>query len=244
MHMKILYFVTLVTIFIMISEPYASAKNIEKGYQYQVDSNEVIDYSINNHKENSLSNNLVDYSIFKYEKQDILDAIDNPITNKLRKSIKRESLYSYSLRYYTNYTDYSSDYLVASKYAYATKEFSLKNMNIFSITAYDMVIGNGVYSIYNYILSSLVGLATRNIADFKVFSGTNLMNIYGIQAIIKPIKNLHISYTYLSDDIYKKSLINLKYNYNQVDNIAFKVVNDNSNPTSNITFGFEWQFFF
>ena len=187
------------------------------------------------------SSSIIEYNLYKFrEKDDLLDYISNPYISDLSKSLNKESLYSYALSYYGS-ADYNVTASPVEKYSAGITTFSIKSMNIFSVNDYDTAINN---SIYSFILSSVLGFATKDLISLNIWSGTDNYGVAGFQATFRPFKNLHAAYSYLTDQKYNKSIIKLNYGYKKYSNLAFKTMNTFSEHYTNTTFGIEWQFYF
>ena len=127
------------------------------------------------------------------------------------------------------------------KYSAGITTFSLKSMNIFSTSDYDSAIND---SIYSFIISSVLGFTTKDLIGLNIWSGTNNDGVSGFQATIRPFKNLHAAYSYLTDQKYNRSIIKLNYGYKKYSNLAFKTMNTFNDHHINTTIGIEWQFYF
>lgn len=187
-------------------------------------------------------NSIVEYNLYRYKKRDdLFDYFSNPYIEDLSKSLDKESLYAYALNYHSNIAEYDVTSSPVEKYSSGITTFSLKSMNIFSARDHNTAIND---SIYSFILSSLLGFATKDLIGLNIWSGTDYYGVSGFQAIIRPFKNLYAAYSYLTDQHYNRSIIKLNYGYKKYSNIAFKTMNTFSEQHINTTLGIEWQFYF
>ncbi len=188
------------------------------------------------------SSSIVKYNLYKFrEKDDLFDCISNPYIVDLSKAISKESLYSYALSYHGSTSEYDITASPVEKYSAGITTFSLKSMNIFSASDYDTAIND---SIYSFILSSVLGFATKDLIGLNIWSGTDNYGVSGFQATVRPFKNLHVAYSYLTDQRYNRSIIKLNYGYKKYSNLAFKTMSTFSEHYINTTLGIEWQFYF
>ena len=188
------------------------------------------------------SSSAVKYNLYKFkEKNDLLDYISNPYISELSKTFDKESLYTYALTYHSNIAEYDVTASPVKKYSAGITTFSLKSMNIFSTSDYDSAIND---SIYSFIISSVLGFTTKDLIGLNIWSGTNNDGVSGFQATIRPFKNLHAAYSYLTDQKYNRSIIKLNYGYKKYSNLAFKTMNTFNDHHINTTIGIEWQFYF
>lgn len=188
------------------------------------------------------SSSIVEYNLYKFrERNDLLDYISNKYIVDLSKAINEESLYSYALLYYGTTSEYDITASPVEKYSAGITTFSIKSMNIFSTSDYDTAIND---SIYSFILSSVLGFATKDLIGLNIWSGTDNYGVSGFQATVRPFKNLHVAYSYLTDQRYNRSIIKLNYGYKKYSNLAFKTMSTFSENYMNTTFGIEWQFYF
>lgn len=188
------------------------------------------------------SSSIVEYNLYKFrERDDLLDYISNPYISDLSKAINKENLYSYALAYHGTMAEYDIASSPVEKYSAGITTFSLKSMNIFAVDDYDTAIND---SIYSFILSSVLGFATKDLIGLNIWSGTDNYGVSGFQATVRPFKNLHVAYSYLTDQRYNRSIIKLNYGYKKYSNIAFKTMNTFNDHHINTTLGVEWQFYF
>lgn len=188
------------------------------------------------------SSSIVKYNLYKFrEKDDLFDCISNPYIVDLSKAISKESLYSYALSYHGSTSEYDITASPVEKYSAGITTFSLKSMNIFSASDYDTAIND---SIYSFILSSVLGFATKDLIGLNIWSGTDNYGVSGFQATVRQFKNLHVAYSYLTDQRYNRSIIKLNYGYKKYSNLAFKTMSTFSEHHINTTLGIEWQFYF
>lgn len=188
------------------------------------------------------SNSIVEYNLYKFkERDDLLDYISNPYVSDLSKAINKENLYSYALSYHGTLSEYDITTSPVEKYSAGTTTFTLKSMNIFAVDDYNTAIND---SIYSFIISSVLGFATKDLLALNIWSGTDNYGVAGFQATVRPFKNLHVAYSYLTDQKYNRSIIKLNYGYKKYSNIAFKTMNTFSEHHINTTLGVEWQFYF
>ena len=184
----------------------------------------------------------ISYNIYKYgTKDDLLDFISNPYIAAFSKSLNKENMYSYALPYHSNVFEYDITSSPVEKYSAGITSFSLKSMNIFNTYDYDTAIYDTVYSL---IISSVLGLATKDLIGLNIWSGTDNYGVSGFQAIVRPFKNLQLAYSYLTDQNYKRTIIKLNFGYKKYSNIACKSMNTFNDHYINSTFGVEWQFYF
>lgn len=189
-----------------------------------------------------LPGSIVEYNLYKFkERDDLLDYISNPYISTLSKSLDKESLYSYALSYHGTTSEYDITASPVEKYSAGITTFTLKSMNIFSVDDYDTAIND---SIYSFIISSLLGFATKDLIGLNIWSGTDNYGVSGFQATVRPFKNLQVAYSYLTDQKYNRNIIKLNYGYKKYSNIAFKTMNTFSEHHINTTLGIEWQFYF
>ena len=188
------------------------------------------------------SSSVVEYNLYRYkERDDLLDYFSNPYIDDLSKTLDKESLYTYALSYHANIAEYDITSSPVEKYRAGITTFSLKSMNIFSTRDHNTAIND---SIYSFILSSLLGFATKDLIGLNIWSGTDSYGAAGFQATVRPFKNLHVAYSYLTDQRYNRSIIKLNYGYKKFSNIAFKTMNTFNEHHINTTLGIEWQFYF
>lgn len=188
------------------------------------------------------SSSIVEYNLYKFrERDDLLDYISNPYIVDFSKAINKENLYSYALSYHGTISEYDITASPVEKYSAGITTFSLKSMNIFSVDDYDTAIND---SIYSFILSSVLGFATKDLIGLNIWSGTDNYGVAGFQATVRPFKNLHVAYSYLTDQRYNRSIIKLNYGYKKYSNLAFKTMNTFNEHHINTTLGIEWQFYF
>lgn len=188
------------------------------------------------------SSSISDFNLYKYkDKNDLLDYVSNSYIHNLSKTLDREKLYTYALSYHKNLIEYDTNSSPVEKFSAGITKFSIKSMNIFSTNDYKSEIND---SIYSFLISSILGFATKDIVSLKIWSGTDYYGVSGFQATVKPYKNLYVSYSYLTDNQHNKSIIKLNYGYKKYSNIAFKTMNTFDDYRINTTFGIEWQFYF
>lgn len=190
----------------------------------------------------SLSGNIVEYNLYKLEeREDLFDYISNPYISDFSRAINKEYLYSYALSYYGTLSEYDITASPVEKYSAGITTFTLKSMNIFSVDDYNTAIND---SIYSFIISSVLGFATKDLLALNIWSGTDNYGVAGFQATVRPFKNLNVAYSYLTDQKYNRSIIKLNYGYKKYSNIAFKTMNTFNDHHINTTLGVEWQFYF
>lgn len=249
MTMKKLTFMlfSIIAYFSCISFSFAETADIEAEYEeidietdIETENTQRLNLSFTPYEPSSSS--IIKYNLYKFrEKDDLLDYISNSYISNLSKNLSKESLYSYALSYYGSAADYNVTDSPVEKYSAGITTFSIKSMNIFSASDYDTAIND---SIYSFILSSLLGFATKDLISLNIWSGTDNYGVAGFQATFRPFKNLHAAYSYLTDQTYNRSIIKLNYGYKKYSNLAFKTMNTFSRHYINTTFGIEWQFYF
>ena len=219
----------------------AFAENIEGIINSESDNENIskLDLTYNPYlnKEENLSYNIYNYGI----KSDLLDYISNPYISTISKSFDKEYMYSYALPYYPNVFEYDITSSPVEKYSAGITSFSLKSMNIFDTEDYDTALSDSVYS---FLISSVLGFATKNLIGLNIWSGTDYYGVSGFQAIVRPFKNLHLAYSYLTDQTYKRTIVKLNFGYKKYSNLAFKSMNTFNDHYLNSTVGLEWQFYF
>ena len=191
---------------------------------------------------NLAGSSIIEYNLYKLkERNDLLEYISNPYIVDLSKNINKENLYSYALSYYGTISEYDIAASPVEKYSAGITTFSLKSMNIFSATDYDTAIND---SIYSFLISSVLGFATKYLISLNIWSGTDNYGVAGFQATVRPFKNLHVAYSYLTDQRYNRSIIKFNYGYKKYSNLAFKTMNTFNEHHIKPTIVFDLYFYF
>lgn len=231
---KLIYILSSVAVFFCsVSFSFAESMLIEK-------SEKTIDLSYIPY--DFLNKEPVELNIYKYKtREDLLGYIANPYISDLSKTVDKEKLNTYALKYHTSLMEYDITASPVERFRAGVTSFSIKSMNIFSDNDYDSAVNDAIYS---FFINSVLGIATNKIIGLKIWSGTDIDEVTGFQATVSPYKNFHITYSYRTNGTDNKNTIKLDYGYKKYRNIAFKAMNIFNEKEINSIFGIEWQFYF